>query len=212
LLGKLPSNSIPQINFVSHCDESAEPFKILKKCLINYNYSFYNFIDWLLYNLGDPDIKSIERNSYWEENFNLKPFLESPGDWIGHYFECYVASKGIKDSTGFFSTPISLCLMMVKMLNIGSTDSVYEPCAGTGRMLMAASNYSVNLFAQEINLTLIKICKINAWLYMPWLIMPLKNMEVNNQFNLDRKLLLKIWRENGNKSNTRHCTSQNDQN
>lgn len=52
------------------------------------------------------------------------------------------------------------------------TLSVMDPSVGTGRFLMYASNYSLNLYGQDIDRTCVMATKINAYLYMPWLIRP----------------------------------------
>lgn len=38
-------------------------------------------------------------------------------------------------------------------------------------MLMEASNYCLHFSGQDINQTLVKIAKVNGWLYMPSLVM-----------------------------------------
>ena len=43
--------------------------------------------------------------------------------------------------------------------------SVCDPCVGSGRLLMAASNYS---YGMDIDPSIIKICKVNMWQYVPW--------------------------------------------
>jgi hypothetical protein len=45
-----------------------------------------------------------------------------------------------------------------------------EPCAGTGRMLLPASNYCNNMYAMEINYSTVKVLTVNGYLYMPWLV------------------------------------------
>jgi hypothetical protein len=50
------------------------------------------------------------------------------------------------------------------------TEAMIDPCVGTGRMLLTASNYSVNLHGQDIDEVVLKAANINFWLYVPWLI------------------------------------------
>jgi len=49
---------------------------------------------------------------------------------------------------------------------------VMDPCAGTGRMLLAASNHSYRLHGCDINPTVIKVTLVNGFLYAPWLVRP----------------------------------------
>src|SRR5919197_878659 len=51
--------------------------------------------------------------------------------------------------------------------------SVCDPCVGSGRMLLHASNFSLCLFGQDIDPLAVAMCKINGALYAPWLSFPL---------------------------------------
>ena len=78
----------------------------------------------------------------------------------------------------FFATPMELCVMMVQMTMGDRTilddgrdarlASVMDPCVGTGRMLLAASNYSVNMWACDIDPMMVDACAINLALFAPW--------------------------------------------
>jgi hypothetical protein len=66
---------------------------------------------------------------------------------------------------------------MMAQITFGDSDnrlkSVNEPCVGTGRMLLYASNYSLILSGQDINLTCVKATLVNGYLYAPWMVKPL---------------------------------------
>lgn len=79
---------------------------------------------------------------------------------------------------GFFPTPHNVVQMMVLML-LGESEkdqkdhraeTVCDPCLGTGRMLLHASNYSLRLYGQDINPTVIKASLVNGYLYAPWMV------------------------------------------
>lgn len=53
------------------------------------------------------------------------------------------------------------------------TLKVCDPCVGTGRMLLHASNYSMRLYGQDVDNMVLTICLINGALYAPWLSFPL---------------------------------------
>ena len=53
------------------------------------------------------------------------------------------------------------------------TLSFEDPCVGSGRMLLHASNMSLSLRGQDIDPLAISMCKINGALYAPWLSFPL---------------------------------------
>jgi len=180
LRDKVPVTPIPKISFAENFNESAEPYKVIKRCVDPYDReSFHKLLDWLLYSFGDSSVKALSFDTkHLEANFKLEPFFEEPGDWVGHFYETEIISKSGREKSGFFSTPMSICNLLTSISQPKLTDTVHEPCVGTGRMLLAASNYSIKLSGQDINPDLVKICKINAWLYMPSLIFPITLKEV----------------------------------
>jgi hypothetical protein len=50
--------------------------------------------------------------------------------------------------------------------------TVCDPCVATGSMLLAASNYRPRLFGHDIDLNMVKMCTLNGFIFMPWLILP----------------------------------------
>jgi hypothetical protein len=66
---------------------------------------------------------------------------------------------------------------------------VCDPCVGTGRMLLAASNYSYRLYGCDIDGTVIKATLINGYLYAPWLVKPFPFLD---RANLDPAQTIKI--------------------
>lgn len=172
----------PKIVFADHLTAETAPVKMIRACLAPFRSderAFEDFLDWLLFAFGDLQTATVAatkeaRFRHFSEAFDLALLIEHPGDWIGHLYETENASKGTRDATGFFSTPPTICKAMVQMsmLDAPLTATVNEPCCGTGRILMEASNYAVHLSGQDINETLVKIAKVNGWLYMPSLVMP----------------------------------------
>jgi hypothetical protein len=77
---------------------------------------------------------------------------------------------------GFFATPMTLARMMAEMTFSGADherakrESVCDPCCGTGTLLLAASNYSLNLYGQDLSLSMVRMCRLNGWLYAPWMV------------------------------------------
>ena len=66
--------------------------------------------------------------------------------------------NGKHNPTAYFPTPMHLCDLMVKMLmdKTDKTASVCDPCVGSGRLLMVASNYSLNLYGMDIDPLILK--------------------------------------------------------
>src|SRR5208282_5253323 len=110
---------------------------------------------------------------------NLIPLLEKPHDYLGDYVAMGKANGW--NPTGFYPTPHPVVECMVRMLmhdgDVEGRDprvlSVCDPCVGSGRMLLHASNFSLNLWGQDIDPLAVAMCKINGAMYAPWLSFPL---------------------------------------
>lgn len=188
LNNKIPEDPIPNIPFKApHEYKEQQVPKNLKACL-DYPRELSNpleaFIDWLLwgFNTGDtfPTI-SESTDNFWYRKYNLGLFYLEPADHWSTFASDYL---GKNNRLGYFGTPGSVVDLMVRM-NFGSdpkhehkTLSVCDPCSGTGIMLMFASNYSLNLYGVDISLLLVKICKVNAFIYMPWMVYKPKHLTI----------------------------------
>ena len=177
---KLTDEPIPQIPFQSPESYSEKLVsKNIKDCLDRAVYKLsdplHKFVDWMLWGFGTgevfPNIPK-EIDDYWYRNFNLGLFYKEPAD---HWSMVTMDFMGKNNGLGFFPTPASVVSMMVQM-TFGEHDpekhktlSVMEPCCGTGIILLYASNYSLNLYGNDVSLLLVKIAKINSYIYIPWL-------------------------------------------
>jgi len=132
-------------------------------------------VDWLLHGFGDPEANDPPRglepeiSASWYKTFNLGLYLQHPHDYLGEAAaELY--GSGRHNPTGYFPTPMHVSVFMAAMAmsDADKTASVCDPCVGSGRLLMAASNYSLNLYGMDIDYRIIKICKANMWQYVPW--------------------------------------------
>lgn len=172
------SEPIPQIEWSG--SGHTEPEKNLKACI---DFGFYRFsrqsfslfVEWLLFGFGDYSVKEMPRqiepnvNAFWYKTFNLGLFLKHPHDYLGAYaVELY--GKGHNNPTAYFPTPMNISVFMAKMLfcEKDKTASVCDPCVGSGRLLMVASNYSLNLYGVDIDYSILNVCKVNMWMYVPW--------------------------------------------
>ncbi len=141
--------------------------------------AFDYLMDWLLYGFGhkgqpEPPEESEEYKGASDrlyQMFVLETLLAYPYDYFGEI----LAENHHGRHIGFFPTPMEVCEMMA-LMTMGEGDartkSVMDPCVGTGRMLLAASNHSYRLYGCDINPTVIKVTLVNGFLYAPWLVRP----------------------------------------
>ena len=177
---KIPDGPIPQILLKAAEDYTERSVqKNIKACLDRgpqeLSSSLEVFIDWIVWGLGMgkefPKV-SEELDDFWYRTFNLGLYYKEPAD---HWGMVAMEAMGKSNRNGFFPTPANVVKMMTEMTFSGiSPDklkkaSVIDPCCGTGIMLLYASNHSLNLHGNDINPLLVKMAKINAFIYVPWL-------------------------------------------
>jgi hypothetical protein len=189
--GKLLDEPIPQIQFVP---AEKRVFALLHQwsSLIGWDCGgwsdFRTLLDWLAWglNLGSEQPKlSEEMGENLYRQVDLTPLLQHPHDYLGDY----VAQGRARgwNPLGFHPTPHPVVECMVRMtfhdaLSEGRDTrllSVCDPCVGSGRMLLHASNFSLRLFGQDIDPLAVTMCLINGALYAPWLSFPLPEHILN---------------------------------
>lgn len=148
---------------------------------------FRTLVEWLSFGLqlrdNLPDLSPDKHERLYRE-VNIVPMLETPYDYLGQWIS---ERKGNGWNPGaFFPTPhpVVECMVEVCYFDVGNEEdgrggkdprvlSVCDPCVGTGRMLLHASNHSMNLFGQDIDPLLCQVAMVNAALYAPWIVCPL---------------------------------------
>ncbi|HML21841.1 MAG TPA: N-6 DNA methylase [Aggregatilinea sp.] len=189
---RVPTDPIPYIDFDEQPDREA--VKNVKDCLdyatrydgIRHSDAFEAFVAWMLHGFGDPVFSGLTADhlpdrrvsplvlDYWYETFKLGLLQLHPTDYMAFF-----AQGGANHDynpyhgSGFFATPMSVCKMMAGMMFTGDPDemkrqSVCDPACGTGSLLLAASNYSLNIYGQDISSSMVRCTKLNMWLYAPW--------------------------------------------
>ena len=122
-----------------------------------------------------PDIKLRQLISHFGEVRLRNEDFEFP-DLLGAAYEYLIAefadSAGKKG--GEFYTPRSVVRLMVRLLKPRLEHRIYDPCCGSGGMLIAAKEYidehgedgrKADLFGQEFNGTVWSIAKMNMLLH-----------------------------------------------
>lgn len=186
--GALIDEPIPEVPFCGGNRDSAA-MKMLEKslCLVtrhgdwrgwsSWHYFDY-FLDWLLFGFGA--ITEEPKEPHGCEGASMRLYqgfsLETLMAWPYDYFGEILAENQHGRHRGFFPTPMDVCTMMVRMQFGEGEDmrakTVCDPAAGTGRMLLAASNYSYRLYAVDIDATVLKALKVNGYCWSPWLVKP----------------------------------------
>jgi hypothetical protein len=183
--GRLLDRPIPQITFGQ---PDRKVFGLLHDwcCLIGHDAGgwsdFRTLLDWLCWALAlsNEEPRLSERvNEQLYRRVDVGPLLASPHDYLGD-FAAQGKARGW-NPTGFYPTPHAVVQCMVGMLlaDTGKDGrdprgcSVLDPCVGSGRMLLHASNTSMALYGQDIDPLAVAMCKVNGALYAPWLSFPL---------------------------------------
>lgn len=141
---------------------------------------FSLFVDWLAWGLDvGPEPKIDDNlNEKLYRTVDLWPWMQAPGDYLGELASARFGGGPF----AFFPTPMCITDMMARMVvdavralggeEQGAPDprlqTVHEPCCGTGRMLLTASNFSMRLSGIDKDPLMVQICKINMVLYAPW--------------------------------------------
>jgi hypothetical protein len=110
--------------------------------------------------------------------FDLAVLQQNPYDYLGDL----LAENAYGKRQGFFPTPHTLAELMAQM-TIGMSDgdtramTVMDPCVGTGRLLLHASNFSLRLYGQDIDRTLCLATLVNGYMFAPWIVRPLPYLD-----------------------------------
>lgn len=163
---------------------------------------FVTLLEWLLFALRlseeYPKRISEEKQEKLYRAVNIGPMLETPYDYLGSIVSEHKANGW--NPMAFYPTPHAVCDMMVEMTfhDIDPTKvmrmadgrdtraaSVNEPCVGSGRMLLHASNYSMNLTGQDSWYVAVQMTLINGALYAPWISFPLPSTIIGEQAGID---------------------------
>jgi hypothetical protein len=218
--GNVPMSQIPKIQFQAATSfPGKEVRKNLDKCIGYAENSMSNalekFIDWILWGLNYrkidfPDIDD-KTDDYWYRTFNLGLFYKEPADHFADLAADYQVGKG----AGFFATPSAVVELMSRVTFGGEpkhehkTKSVMDPCCGTGGMLLHASNYSLNLYGNDIHPLLCKMAILNGYIYVPWLVYRPKHLKMfdveENEVRCTSNSIISVKHPSGIK--TCRCTS-----
>lgn len=97
--------------------------------------------------------------------------IDAFGDAYEYLMSMYAANAG--KSGGEYYTPqeVSRLLTLLTLVGKSSVNKVYDPCCGSGSLLLQAAkilgkdNVEMGFFGQEKNPTTYNLCRINMWLH-----------------------------------------------
>jgi len=183
----LPDHPPPEIVFDRHAAHSAAALKNVEKCIdICFHgcgswSAFNELLRWLAWGCGfSYDFPQLSEKTQEQlyRTYDAKPALLAPYDYLGQLMSEY-KGKGWANRNGFYPTPHEVVELMSRMTIANDdwrellTQIVCDPCVGTGRMLLHASNFSLRLHGNDIDMMCVLATKINGCLYAPWLTFPL---------------------------------------
>jgi N-6 DNA Methylase len=178
--GRVLPEPIPQIHFEGIADPAI--FKNIERWirLVDAHASGWSavdkLIDWLLWGVGflpkPPELPEDLSEQLYRQ-VDIGPMLLKPHDYFGEWI---ALQKGNWNLRAFYPTPHSIVEMMVRMLMNPEEDlrekTVMDPCVGSGRMLLHASNFSLRLYGIDIDASLVKLTYLNGAFYVPWILRP----------------------------------------
>lgn len=183
LAGRLPERSIPQVDFSGGYRSG---FRVGSKALASAiddmrresSSGVWTLLQWLAFGLGveaeAPTISEESAEMLYRADFNF--LLQHPGDYWGWLLSEYSA-RADRQAQGFFPTPQDVVDVLTLVTMPQGEDcralSTNDPAVGTGRMLLAASNYTMSLYGQDVSRSCVWATLINGALYAPWLAFPL---------------------------------------
>lgn len=176
---------IPKIKFLGQPEPETK--KNLKDCIqvmmckgYNSHDSWMAFIEWILWGLGAtlveefPSKVSEDVSWKWYTDFNMGLLMKYPHDYMA-WGSCELANMSFSgNKNGYFPTPQHVVKMMTEMTmtEADKTKKMSDCCMGTGVMMLEASNYCLRLYGNDVDLNMVKMATVNAWLYMPWVACP----------------------------------------
>lgn len=176
--GELLDEPIPHMRFYDGHEKAAAPgAKMLAEMIsitekaTGYSRGFEQVCDWLAFALGikeEPSTLAEDAQESLYRLFDASKWMLTPSDYLGQY----MAENAIGKAAAFFPTPMSVCTMMAEITHADDRDprqaKAMDCAVGTGRLLLAGSNYCLRLFGQDINYLCVLVCKINLAMFAPW--------------------------------------------
>ena len=105
---------------------------------------FYDYIRISLPTTTDNHIKfrhALVHTIQELHTLNIKSAMNSGDDWLGTFYEVFLKYASWAQDLGIVLTPRHLTRWAADVMDVHSTDIVYDPTCGTGGFLVAAFDY-----------------------------------------------------------------------
>ena len=114
------------------------------------------------YVAGEPGQRAVDRLAALFGQL-VAVMSETRADILGDVFQGAIT----RGQQGQFFTPDPLCDLLARLTAEGSTGTVYDPCCGSGRLLLAAARLDRNreFVGQDIDIRCVRITAINLALW-----------------------------------------------
>jgi len=180
---RLPEAPIPQISWRQYLPARKHLENMVDICCRYGPYSgFRAFIEYLAFGMGiseQPSSLPPECQEKLYRGLQLQQLMIGPWDYLGDMLS---ERTGKENPNAFFPTPLHVCELMAAIsMHDENADSKGEdtrlrsfndPCMGTGRMGLVASNHTLDISGQDIDYFVLLIAGINGCLYAPWMVVP----------------------------------------
>lgn len=202
---KIDGDALPQMEFIPNPSDprNKKARKHIEDCIGHFALrrgrweSLKLVMDWILWGLGDKDTAypslDKEEHDWLHRNFKLGILQQAPHDHWGDIISERIGN-GAWNPNAFFPTPEEAVKMMVEISFMERSDSkgvfalTLDPCVGTGRMLMLASNKSLFLYGNDIDPVVLRAAKINLQLFVPWAALPCQSLNEPPYYKVSRDL------------------------
>lgn len=175
---EIPKDPFPQIHFVDDHDGRAR--RLVDSCLRPFSdVGMDELLKFLLNRFGYGECRHLpsaikgHHVDHWEATFDVAAAISLERDVFGDVYGERMG-KILRNGTGYFPTPMSVCQLIANMTLAGVDlfSTVHDPCVGSGRMLLPASNKSLFLSGMDVNPVCVRMTLVNGFLFAPQIVIP----------------------------------------
>lgn len=140
--------------------------------------AFERFLDWVIHGFCSKALRGFSYNEYENEVFlellgelsritndaiKAKGGGHSTFDALSELYETHIIANGEKANNAQYHTPSHVAALCAELASASGQPRIYEPCCGSGRMLLAAAQRhpGVPVLGEELDPLSAKMCVCN---------------------------------------------------